>query len=182
MSEQYERGDVVRGPDLFTNYAFRPYVRLSDETHPFHDEGLYAATATERPDASAPTEGDFTRCGLPRTSYVNPWTVVSIRHADVDGVEGTLVTSTTERIAREATRYLGVEKSVVTRVERLRRRPVDANVAPVVTDWPEFAVLDAEFDPMATAVVIGGRWVIGRRDEFGDEGPTWEVRTADPKR
>ena len=34
----YERGTVVKGPDLFANYDHRPYVRLSDDTHPFSDE------------------------------------------------------------------------------------------------------------------------------------------------
>ena len=34
----------------------------------------------------------------------------------------------------------------------------------VVTDWPEIADLDAEFDAMATPVVIDGRHAIDRRD------------------
>ena len=34
----YGRGTVVKGPDLFADYDHRPYVCLSDDTHPFGDE------------------------------------------------------------------------------------------------------------------------------------------------
>ncbi|UWG48069.1 UDP-glucose 6-dehydrogenase [Halanaeroarchaeum sp. HSR-CO] len=43
----------------------------------------------------------------------------------------------------------------------------------VVTDWPEFADLDEEFDAMATPVVIDGRRIIERRDGLVYEGLTW---------
>ncbi len=43
----------------------------------------------------------------------------------------------------------------------------------VVTDWDEFAALDAEFDAMATPVVVDGRRVIERRDGIVYEGLTW---------
>jgi mRNA-degrading endonuclease toxin of MazEF toxin-antitoxin module len=106
----YERGAVVRGPDLFTNYEHRPYVCLSDSTHPFSDEeALYAAITTTARSAAVPlTADDFTTGGLPETSYVNPWTVVSIRYADIAAVAGHLVETTTEQIATEAASYLGV--------------------------------------------------------------------------
>jgi mRNA-degrading endonuclease toxin of MazEF toxin-antitoxin module len=105
-----ERGAVVKGPDLFADYDHRPYVRLSDDTHPFCDEeGLYAAvTTTRRAAAISLSEDDFASGGLPRDSYVNPWTVVSIRHADLAGTEGRLVEEKTENIARATARYLGV--------------------------------------------------------------------------
>jgi len=43
----------------------------------------------------------------------------------------------------------------------------------VVTDWDEFAVLDDEFDVMATPVVVDGRHIIQRRDGITYEGLTW---------
>lgn len=106
-----ERGAVVKGPDLFADHRYRPYVRLSDDSHPFSDEeALYAAvTSTEREPAILLAPTDFERGGLPRESYANPWTVVSIRHADVTEREGVLTTKATEEIAREAAGYLGVE-------------------------------------------------------------------------
>ena len=106
----YERGTVVKGPDLFADHDHRPYVCPSDETHPFGDEeALYAAVrTTRRTSAIPPTDDDFATGRLPRSSYVNPWTVVSIRHADIERKEGRLVEETTERIALEVAGYLGV--------------------------------------------------------------------------
>ncbi|MFB6092319.1 MAG: UDP-glucose 6-dehydrogenase AglM [Haloquadratum sp.] len=39
-----------------------------------------------------------------------------------------------------------------------------ADAALVVTDWPEFADLDGEFDAMATPVVVDGRRIVTRRE------------------
>jgi hypothetical protein len=106
----YVRGTVVKGPDLFAGYDYRPYVCLSDDSHPFSDEeALHAAVTTTHRSVAIPlTDDDFRTGGLPRESYVNPWTLVSLRHADVEGEEGRLIPETTEEIAREAAGYLGV--------------------------------------------------------------------------
>jgi UDPglucose 6-dehydrogenase len=48
-----------------------------------------------------------------------------------------------------------------------------AHGACVVTDWPEFADLDAEFDAMAAPVVVDGRRIVERRDGITYEGLTW---------
>jgi len=48
-----------------------------------------------------------------------------------------------------------------------------ADGALVVTDWPEFAELDEEFDEMSTPVVIDGRRIIEQRDGVVYEGLTW---------
>ncbi|WP_418282547.1 UDP-glucose 6-dehydrogenase AglM [Halorubrum sp. DTA98] len=49
----------------------------------------------------------------------------------------------------------------------------DAIGALVVTDWDEFAALDAEFDAMEESVVIDGRRIIERRNGITYEGLTW---------
>jgi UDPglucose 6-dehydrogenase len=49
----------------------------------------------------------------------------------------------------------------------------DAHAALVVTDWDEFAVLDDEFDTMATPVVIDGGRIIEPRDGITYDGLTW---------
>jgi len=106
----YSRGAVVKGPDLFGEASFRPYLCLSDGTHPFADEeALYAAiTTTRRAVAVELTDEDFVTGGLPRESYVNPWTVVSIRHADILDKEGHLTETTTDTIAEASAGYLGI--------------------------------------------------------------------------
>ena len=45
--------------------------------------------------------------------------------------------------------------------------------AAVVTDWDEFATLDAEFDAMAEPVVVDGRRIVSRREGITYEGLTW---------
>jgi mRNA-degrading endonuclease toxin of MazEF toxin-antitoxin module len=106
----YDRGAVVKCPDLFADYDYRPYVCLSDDTHPFSDEeALYAAVTTTRRAVAIPlTDDDFTTGGLPRESYVNPWTIATIRHADIQHEEGRLVDATVETIVEEAAGYIGV--------------------------------------------------------------------------
>lgn len=49
----------------------------------------------------------------------------------------------------------------------------DAVGAVVVTDWPEFAALDEEFDRMARPVVVDGRRIISPREGLTYEGLTW---------
>ena len=48
-----------------------------------------------------------------------------------------------------------------------------ADGALVVTDWPEFAELDGEFEEMSTPVVVDGRRIIERREGMVYEGLTW---------
>lgn len=106
----YDRGAVVKGPDLFADHDYRPYVCLSDEMHPFSgEEGLFAAGTTTQRDAAIPlTDADFESGGLPRKTYVNPWTIVSIRHADIQYEEGQLSSNVVEEVAEAAAGYLGV--------------------------------------------------------------------------
>ena len=106
----YSRGAVVKGPDLFGPHTHRPYVCLSTDSPPFRDEeAVYAAvTTTRRPEAIPLTDKEFTRGGLPRESYVNPWVLTTIKHADIADTEGHLSDETVETIARTAGSHLGV--------------------------------------------------------------------------
>ena len=49
----------------------------------------------------------------------------------------------------------------------------DSVAAVLVTDWDEFAALDAEFDEMESPIVIDGRRVIEKREGIEYEGLTW---------
>ena len=109
MTEQYARGTVVKGPDLLGPHEYRPYVSLSTEKPPFRDEeAVYAVVTTTRRSAAVPLAAtDFTSGGLPRESYVNPWVLVTIKHADIQGIEGHITEDTIDKIAREAATHLG---------------------------------------------------------------------------
>lgn len=110
MSGTYTRGVVVKGPDLLAEHDYRPYICLSDESHPFSDEeAIYAAITTTRRAVAIPLgDSDFVAGGLPRERYVNPWTLVSIRHSDIQQEEGRLVEDTITKISNDAAGYLGV--------------------------------------------------------------------------
>ena len=110
MTDQpYVRGAVVKGPDLLGPHEHRPYGCLSTENPPFRDEeAVYAAVTTTPRSAAVPlAETDFRSGGLPRESYVNPWVLVTIKHADMQEIEGQLTEDTVEKIAREAATNIG---------------------------------------------------------------------------
>ena len=110
MTEQsYSRGAIVKGPDVLGPHDYRPYVCLSTESPPFRDEeAVYAGITTTRRSAAVTLgETDFTRGGLPRESYVNPWILVTIKHADIQGKEGQLTQDAVDTIAREAATHIG---------------------------------------------------------------------------
>jgi mRNA-degrading endonuclease toxin of MazEF toxin-antitoxin module len=106
----YRRGAVVKGPDVFGSSERRPYMCLTDDTHPFSDEeALYAAVTTTRRSIAVPlANDDFETGSLPRDSYVNPWTVTSYRHADIADTEGRLTDDAVETILEEIAKYLGI--------------------------------------------------------------------------
>lgn len=107
--QQYARGTVVKGPDLLGPHEYRPYVCLSAETPPFRDEeAVYAVVTTTRRSAAIPLAAtDFTSGGLPRESHVNPWVLVTIKHADIQEIEGQLIEDTVDKIAQEAATHIG---------------------------------------------------------------------------
>ena len=109
MTEQYGRGTVVKGPDLLGPHEYRPYVCLSTDDPPFRDEeAVYAVVTTTRRSAAIPlATTDFTSGGLPRESYVNPWVLVTIKHANIQEIEGQLTEDTVDKIAREAATHIG---------------------------------------------------------------------------
>lgn len=82
---------------------------LSTEDPPFRDEeDVYAAVTTPPRSAAIPLAAtDFTRGGLPRESYVNPWVLVTMKHADIQGIEGQLTDDTVDKIAQEGAINIG---------------------------------------------------------------------------
>ena len=73
----------------------------------------------------------------------------------------------------EAAENMRAERPDVVYVDSADEALRDAHACLVVTDWPEFTALDAEFDLMATPVVVDGRHCIDRREGIVYEGLTW---------
>lgn len=105
----YERCDVVKGPDFLGPSTYRPWVCVQDDTHPFEDEeGIFVAvTTTRRSEAIPLTDSDFVSGGLSKTSYVNPWTVTTFKHVDIQQREGVLEDDTVEAIIDELCGFVG---------------------------------------------------------------------------
>jgi mRNA-degrading endonuclease toxin of MazEF toxin-antitoxin module len=111
-SPPYTRGDVVKGPDLFGPNPYRPWVCLSNDTHPFdQNEGIYVpASTTQRAVAIKVETSDFKTGGLAKTSYINVWNVTSIKHNDIKHLEGVLKDDVVDEIRKETAAYIVPEE------------------------------------------------------------------------
>jgi mRNA-degrading endonuclease toxin of MazEF toxin-antitoxin module len=81
----FDRGCVVWHDGLFKTSA-RPWFALSNDDHPFHGEDYLVAgiTTTEREPAVELSADSWAVGGLPETSYVSPWFLSTLKHADID--------------------------------------------------------------------------------------------------
>lgn len=97
-TDPFQRGEVVWGLDPFKAYAKdepepeRPFLVLSNETHPFAERQFagVALSTTRRVEAVALDSDDWTAGGLPAQSYAYPWLLVTRDHADIASVYGRL--------------------------------------------------------------------------------------------
>lgn len=108
VSRQYRRGAVVKGPDLVGRGSHRPWVCVTGGAQPFaSEEALWVAVSTTpRSEAVELRRSDFETGALPKRSFANPWTVVTIKHADMSGTEGRLADAVTDEISNQAAAYL----------------------------------------------------------------------------
>lgn len=103
----YTRGHVIWATDPFGRNE-RPWIILSDDTHPFHGEE-YSAIAVSTTDRSiaVPLPADAWISGSPpRMSYANPWSIIQIQDDDITEFQGTLTESITDNIREAAIHYL----------------------------------------------------------------------------
>ena len=110
-SGPFQRGTVVWHPAPFKQPPReRPFLILSDSSHPFHESeyAVVGLTTTNRPPAIELTASDWT-AGSPGTdSYASPWYVFTIKHTDIKRAKGALATSATDRVATAVGSMLGV--------------------------------------------------------------------------
>lgn len=108
----YSRGQIVKGPDLFGQSKFRPWLLVSDNSHPFgNQEGLWAVVTTTSRSIAVPLgSSDFESGPLSKQSYVNPWNITTIKFADMYNVEAKVSDSVVDQVARDAANYMGLSK------------------------------------------------------------------------
>ena len=77
----YSQGAIVIAEDPFGNNPKRPYLILSNDQVPFHGQEYIAAvvTTTARTEAVELTANRLERGRLPKTSYVSPWSVLTLK-------------------------------------------------------------------------------------------------------
>ena len=104
----YRHGTVVVASDPFGNAPRRPYLLVSDGSHPFAGEQyIGAGISTKEYDASVPLDGASTEGELDRESFVAPWAVVSLREATVDRAIAPVEDEVTEATVRRMARFVG---------------------------------------------------------------------------
>lgn len=104
----YARGAVVVASDPFGNTPRRPYLVMSDETHPFAGEQYIAVgVSTKTYEASISLAGAFVDGELTRESFVAPWAVVTLRDADIERAVARVTDSLTERTAERMASFAG---------------------------------------------------------------------------
>lgn len=108
---EYPRGTIVKGPDVIGPHSARPWLVVSDESHPFSDEEclVVAVTTTARDRAVELSPERFVSGSLPGQSYVSPWVVTTLKTAEIQAEMATVTPETVTVVAEDIVEYVGVE-------------------------------------------------------------------------
>ncbi len=103
----YSQGEVWWGPAPHkSNSAYRPWLIISDDTHPFADEECIAVALTtqQHPAGIAVLKDDWINGGSDTDAFISPWYVINLKHRDIDDLQGvlsqTLVTDAITQLRR----------------------------------------------------------------------------------
>jgi len=104
----YPQSSIVIAADPFGNNPKRPYLIVSNDWHPFHGEEYLAATitTTERAEAIELTDERIERGRLPRTSYVSPWSILTLKEWMITKQPASATARTVNEVRDAVSRYL----------------------------------------------------------------------------
>lgn len=104
----YSQSAIVIAEDPFGNNPKRPYLILSNDQVPFHGQEYVAAviTTTARTEAVELTNNRFERGRLPRTSYVSPWSVLTLKDWMITKQPAEATDATVDEVRQELDTYL----------------------------------------------------------------------------
>lgn len=92
----YTQGEVWWGPAPHkSDPAYRPWLVVSDTSHPFADVECIAVGMTTQEHSggiSVPDEA-WVRGGSQKDAYISPWYVTTIKQRDLDNQQGELAQS-----------------------------------------------------------------------------------------
>ncbi|WP_132057674.1 type II toxin-antitoxin system PemK/MazF family toxin [Halorussus amylolyticus] len=110
----YDRGDVVYGEDPFDNGTdARPWLLVSDDSHPFYGGQYIALTLTSKSwydEGFELRDEHWLRGGMPENSKVVTWGHASPAHDDLDHDrwQGTLKAEAVDACVERAVDYMGL--------------------------------------------------------------------------
>lgn len=102
------RGEVKWGPAPHKDTpAYRPWLILSTDDHPFDSEECIAAAMTTQrhPEGIEVPEEAWVAGGTNQQSYVSPWYVGTFKHATFDRKQGRLSESLVARVVADLHAY-----------------------------------------------------------------------------
>jgi len=90
------QGEVWWGPAPHkSDSAYRPWLVVSDISHPFSQEECIVVAMTTRSHVAGipiPDEG-WVAGGSETDAYISPWYVMTVKHRDLDNQQGVLADS-----------------------------------------------------------------------------------------
>ncbi|MCY4732721.1 hypothetical protein KY092_19480 [Natronomonas gomsonensis] len=104
----FSQGAIIIADDPFGNTSKRPYLILSNDHVPFHGQEYVATviTTTARTEAVELTANRLERGRLPRTSYVSPWSVLTLNDWMITKQPAEATDATVDEVRQELDTYL----------------------------------------------------------------------------
>ena len=104
----YPQGAIVIAEDPFGNNPKRPYLILSNDHVPFYGQEYIAVviTTTARTEAIELTDNRFETGRLSRTSYVSPWSVLTLKDWMITKQPAKTTNATVDDVRQEMETYL----------------------------------------------------------------------------
>ena len=104
----YPQGAIVIAEDPFGNNPKRPYLILSNDHVPFYGQEYIAVviTTTARTESIKLTDNRFETGRLPRTSYVSPWSVLTLKDWMITKQPAKATNATVDDVRQEMETYL----------------------------------------------------------------------------
>ena len=104
----YPQGAIVIAEDPFGNNPKRPYLILSNDHVPFYGQEYIAVviTTTAQTEAIELTDNRFETGRLPRTSYVSPWSVLTLKDWMITKQPAQATDATVDDVRQEMETYL----------------------------------------------------------------------------
>ncbi|AUX09402.1 PemK family protein [Halalkaliarchaeum desulfuricum] len=106
----YSQGATVLAADPFGNNPKRPYLLLSNDHVPYGQEYIAAViTTTVRNEAIELTDTKFEQGQLPRTSYVSPWSILTLKDWMITHQPAKATDATVDEVRQEIETYIQTE-------------------------------------------------------------------------